>query len=433
MAAAKIKEEQEASSSKEIAPTRKDLVEQEVEFFQGGVEGKVKDLPSSEGVMVAVEPEGDDMEVEVLIDGQELPFVEEVDAELIVDTDTLSLETPKQKASKKKTSKQKDSKQKDNRAIVLDVSRQSKSTSVTKKKKDSTLPVKASKDTSQLNLLQRYFRELRKYPLLSPEEERELAIEFQKDKDPDLAFRLTTANLRLVVKIAMEYQSAVANLLDLIQEGNVGLMQAVKKFDPYRGIRLSSYAQWWIRAYILKYLVNNARLVKIGTTQAQRKLFFNLRKEKEKLEALGFHPSPNLLAERLDVRVEDVTEMEQRLARSDLSLDLPVGDDQKHTIGDLMPSQDVDAEDIVIGTDLREQIRHHIEIFSHTLKEREKVLWEKRLTSDEPLTLQEIGDIFGVTRERARQIEKEMIRRFREYLQRELPDLEAFDFIPGTA
>lgn len=374
------------------------------------VEVEVEGTSAFEETEIVVDAE---IEEEVLIEGQEIPTADEVEAEIVVEEDDPALEGEV------------------NRTVVLDVA-QPQTKSLAKKTQAPGLPVKADKDTSQLNLLQRYFRELRKYPLLSPEEEHELAVEFQKNDDPDLAFRLTTANLRLVVKIAMEYQSAVANLLDLIQEGNVGLMQAVKKFDPYRGIRLSSYAQWWIRAYILKYLVNNARLVKIGTTQAQRKLFFNLRKEKEKLESLGFMPTPALLAERLDVREEDVTEMEQRMARSDLSLDLPVGDDQKHTIGDLMPSEGVDAEDIVIGSDLREQIRYHMGIFSRTLKEREQVLWEKRLTSDEPLTLQEIGDIFGVTRERARQIEKEMISRFREYLQRELPDLEAFDFIPGA-
>lgn len=297
------------------------------------------------------------------------------------------------------------------------------------------LPVKASTTdvaSSQLTLLQRYYHDIGKYPLLSHEEEHDLAKKFHTTQDPNLAFRMITANLRLVVKIALEYQGAVANLLDLIQEGNVGLMQAVKKFDPYRGIRLSSYAQWWIRAYILKYLVNNARLVKIGTTQAQRKLFFNLRKEKDRLESLGFVPTPTLLAERLDVREEDVTEMEQRLSRADLSLDLPVGDDQKSTVGDLMASNTINAEDIVIGSDLRDQIRHHMGVFAKTLKDRERILWEKRLTSDEPMTLQEIGESFGVTRERARQIEKEMILRFRDYLQRELPDLDAFDFIPGA-
>ena len=145
--------------------------------------------------------------------------------------------------------------------------------------KASKLPVKraksSSRDVAPLDSLQRYYREIGRHPLLTKEEEYELAVEFSENQDPQLAYRLITANLRLVVKIAMEYKSAVTNLLDLIQEGNIGLMQAVKKFDPFKGIRLSSYAQWWIRAYILKYLVNNARMVKIGTTQAQRKLFFN--------------------------------------------------------------------------------------------------------------------------------------------------------------
>jgi RNA polymerase sigma-32 factor len=292
------------------------------------------------------------------------------------------------------------------------------------------LPVKVFESdtaTTQLSLLQRYFYELRKYPLLSAKEEFDLATEFSKTQDPDIAFRLTTANLRLVVKIAMEYQNAVANVLDLIQEGNIGLMQAVKKFDPQKGIRLSSYAQWWIRAYILKYLVNNARLVKVGTTQAQRKLFFNLRKEKEKLENLGFNPEPALLAQRLEVRVDEVEEMEQRMARADLSLDLPIGDDHKQTIGDLMPSQEFDAEVRVIDKDLREQMRYQMDKFASTLKERERVLWEYRIDTDEPLTLQEIGNMFGVTRERARQIEKDMLRRFREFIQDGIPDLDVFD------
>lgn len=303
-----------------------------------------------------------------------------------------------------------------------------------------SLPVKrgeksiqrGSGDSSQLSLLQKYFKEIRQYPLLTKEEELELATDFHESQNPDLAFRLTTANLRLVVKIAMEYQSAVANLLDLIQEGNVGLMQAVKKFDPYKGIRLSSYAQWWIRAYILKYLVNNARLVKIGTTQAQRKLFFNLRKEKDRLEALGFKPEPALLAKNLDVREEEVKEMEQRLARSDLSLDMPLGDDQKSTVGDLMASEGADAEEQVIDSEFKNRLRAHMAEFAKTLKEREKILWEKRLTAEDQLTLQEIGNIFGVTRERARQIEKEMIKRFRDYLQKQLPDLDTTDLLPGA-
>jgi RNA polymerase sigma-32 factor len=299
----------------------------------------------------------------------------------------------------------------------------------------STLPVKHSKEdkdsSHQLDLLQKYFREIRKYPLLTKEEEYDLAMRFAQTEDPKLAFRLTTANLRLVVKIAMEYQSAVANLLDLIQEGNIGLMQAVKKFDPFKGIRLSSYAQWWIRAYILKYLVNNARMVKVGTTQAQRKLFFNLRKEKDKLEALGFKPEPALLAARLDVRVEEVREMEQRLSRADVSLDAPLGDDQKNKVSDLMATDEMSVDEQVISRELHEHIRGYMNEFAKGLKDREKVIWIKRLTADEPLTLQEIGDLFGVTRERARQIEKELTRRFREFLQKHIPDLDAADLLPS--
>lgn len=282
----------------------------------------------------------------------------------------------------------------------------------------------------KLDLLQKYFREIRRHRVLEKEEEHALAVELVKHQDPKIAFKLITANLRLVVKIAMEYQSAVANLLDLIQEGNIGLMQAVKKFDPYKGIRLSSYAQWWIRAYILKYLVNNARMVKVGTTQAQRKLFFNLRKEKERLEALGFKPEPALLAQRLDVRVEEVNEMEQRLSRSDISLDAPLGDDQKSKVSDLMASTDADAEELVIEREFHQRIRYFMDLFAKDLKDRERILWDLRLTADEPLTLQEIGDKFGVTRERARQIEKEITKRFRDFLQKHMPDLDASDLLP---
>ncbi len=296
-----------------------------------------------------------------------------------------------------------------------------------------SLPVKVHEEkdlSNSLDLLQKYFREIRKYPLLTKEDEYDLAVQFSETGDPTLAFRLTTSNLRLVVKIAMEYQSAVANLLDLIQEGNIGLMQAVKKFDPFKGIRLSSYAQWWIRAYILKYLVNNARMVKVGTTQAQRKLFFNLRKEKDRLESMGFKPEPALLAERLDVRIEEVNEMEQRLARSDVSLDAPLGDDQKSRVSDMMASDEKSVDERVIEHELHQRIRGFMNDFAKGLKDRERVIWIKRLTSDEPLTLQEIGDLFGVTRERARQIEKDLTLRFREYLQKHMPDLDASDLLP---
>src|SRR5206468_1620378 len=163
-------------------------------------------------------------------------------------------------------------------------------------------------------------------------------------EDRQAAWRLVTANLRLVVMIAREYQRAFHNLLDLVQEGNVGLLEAVKNFDPYRGIRFPSYAVWWIRAYIIRYIMNNWRLVKVGTTQAQRKLFFNLAKERERLEREGFTPSPKLIAQRLDVREKEVVEMEQRLAARDVSVDAPVGEDEDATLLDFLPSREHTAE-----------------------------------------------------------------------------------------
>src|SRR5438132_5006634 len=186
---------------------------------------------------------------------------------------------------------------------------------------ETTLPVPVERDLARADALQRYMAEVAKHPLLSREEEHRLAVRFSKTHDPDIAYRLVTANLRLVVKIANEYRRAAFNLLDLIQEGNVGLMHAVQKYDPFRGVKLSSYAAGWIRAYILRYLMDNWRMVKLGTTQAQRKLFFNLRKEQEKLLAQGFEAAPRLLAERLDVSEQDVREMDQRLSNDEFFID----------------------------------------------------------------------------------------------------------------
>src|SRR5213594_1226587 len=169
--------------------------------------------------------------------------------------------------------------------------------------------------------LQRCLAEIRRIPILSREEEHALALRWREQGDRQAAWRLVTSNLRLVVLVAREYQRALHNLLDLIQEGNVGLLEAVKNFDPYRGIRFPSYAVWWIRAYIIRYLMNNFRMVKVGTTQAQRRLFFNLQKEKQRLEAEGFEITPKLIARRLDVKPSEVVEMEQRMSARDLSVD----------------------------------------------------------------------------------------------------------------
>jgi RNA polymerase sigma-32 factor len=272
--------------------------------------------------------------------------------------------------------------------------------------------------------LQRYLSEIRRYPLLSREEERRLALRYKENQDIEAAYRLVTANLRLVVLIAREYQRAFRNLLDLVQEGNIGLMEAVKNFDPYRGIRFPSYAVWWIRAYIIRYVMNNWRMVKIGTTQAQRKLFFNLQKEKERLEAEGFVAGPKLLAQRLDVKESEVVEMEQRLAARDLSVDAPVEAGAATTMLDFLPSQEATAEEAVANAESRELISRKVEEFGQTLSGKDRVIFDSRLMAEEPLTLQELGDRYGISRERVRQIEERIKKKLKAYLLAECKDLE---------
>ncbi|MFI5397169.1 MAG: RNA polymerase factor sigma-32 [Candidatus Binatia bacterium] len=272
--------------------------------------------------------------------------------------------------------------------------------------------------------LQRYLSEIRRYALLSREEEHRVAVQYQENKDIEAAYRLVTANLRLVVMIAREYQHAVRTLLDLIQEGNIGLMEAVKNFDPYRGIRFPSYAVWWIRAYIIRYVMNNWRMVKIGTTQAQRKLFFNLQKEKDRLEAEGFVPGPKLLAQRLDVKESEVVEMEQRLSARDLSVDTPVEAGENATMLDFLPSKDATVEDEVASAESRELISQKVKEFGQTLTGKEQVIFEGRLMADEPLTLQDIGDRYGISRERVRQIEERVKKKLKAYLLAECKDVE---------
>jgi RNA polymerase sigma-32 factor len=271
--------------------------------------------------------------------------------------------------------------------------------------------------------LKRYLLEVRQFPLLTREEERALAQKWMEEKDRSAALRLVVSNLRLVVKIAFEYQRAYSNLLDLIQEGNLGLMQAVKKFDPYREVKLSSYASWWIRAYILKFLIDNWSLVKIGTTQAQRKLFFRLKKEKGRLEAMGFDPGPKLLAGALNVTKEEVTQMDQRLEGGDLSLNAPLEENGRQTYMDVLPGGDT-PEETVTGTQFNEILGKKIEEFTLRLKPKEAFLLKNRLMSDEPMTLQEAGTQLKVSRERARQIEKKVADKLRVFLQGQFPDLE---------
>jgi len=304
---------------------------------------------------------------------------------------------------------------------------------------ENTLPVPVERDLARADALQRYMAEVAKHALLSREEEHELAVKFQRTHDPEIAYRLVTANLRLVVKIAHEYRRAAFSLLDLIQEGNVGLMQAVQKYDPFRGVKLSSYAAWWIRAYILRYLMDNWRMVKLGTTQAQRKLFFNLRKEQDRLMAQGFEPFPKLLAERLDVTEQDVREMDQRLSNDEFSIDAPVAaggqDEGRQTHGDRLVQTAPPVDEQLADEELRRIFKEKLAEFGKTLTaDKDRFLFENRIAPPddrEPMTLQQIGDLWGVTRERARQLEARLTDRLRDYLRRELPDFAQLSVTPA--
>ncbi|HEY1960134.1 MAG TPA: RNA polymerase factor sigma-32 [Polyangiaceae bacterium] len=271
-----------------------------------------------------------------------------------------------------------------------------------------------------------YMREVQHHPVMSPEQTHELAVKFLQTQDAALAASLVTANLRLVVKIAYEYRRAYKNIMDLIQEGNIGLMQAVKRYDPYRGVKLSSYAAWWIRAYILRFILNNWRLVKLGTTQAQRKLFFNLRKKRAELQAMGIDPTDAEIAKRLNVPESDVTEMDQRLASTEKSLDAPVGDAEGRAIAkvDLMPSANEGPESLMADGELQALLKDKLDDFRKTLvgKDKELAIFDHRLVADEPLTLQELGDKFGISRERVRQLEQRLTSRLRDFLREEIGD-----------
>jgi RNA polymerase sigma-32 factor len=278
---------------------------------------------------------------------------------------------------------------------------------------------------TRLDPLQVYMREVQRHPLLTRSEEQELAEKYVSTGDVAAAARLVTANLRLVVKIAYEYRRAFRNMMDLIQEGNIGLMQAVKRYDPYRGVKLSSYAAWWIRAYMLRYMLNNWRLVKLGTTQAQRKLFFNLNKEKARLSALGVEPTDAEVARRLGVDEKEVVEMDRRLSRGDASLDVPVGgEDGGKAVArvELLTASSPGPEQQTTNAELFHLVRHQLDRFRATLSGKDAVIFDRRMVAEDPLTLQELGDEFGVSRERVRQLEARITGKLRIFLQEALGD-----------
>jgi RNA polymerase sigma-32 factor len=284
--------------------------------------------------------------------------------------------------------------------------------------------VSQSHALARLDPLQAYMREVQRHPLLTHDEEHELAVKYYETGDVNVAARLVTANLRLVVKLAYEYRRAYKNMMDLVQEGNIGLMQAVKRYDPYRGVKLSSYSAWWIRAYMLRFILNNWRLVKIGTTQAQRKLFFNLSKEKARLSAMGIEPTHAEIARRLNVEEKDVVEMDRRLGRSEASLDSTLGDDDSRPVTrlELMAAPGQGPDTLTENAELGELLHAKLAQFRTMLTGKDVAIFDQRMANDEPLTLQELGDEFGVSRERVRQLEARLYNRLREYLRDTLGD-----------
>ncbi len=300
-------------------------------------------------------------------------------------------------------------------------------------RKDFLVPVKKTKTSNSKALvksdpIQSYLNEISRHRLLTREEEIDLGKRIQEEGDPDAAYIMTTSNLRLVVKIALEFQRIwMQNLLDLIQEGNVGLVRAVKKFDPYKNVKFSYYSSFWIKAYILKFIMDNWRMVKIGTTQGQRKLFFRLKKEKRRLIEQGFDPKPKLLSEQLGVSEKEVIDMDQRLANWDLSLDEPLRNDSNTERIEFINVESDTSEDLVAQKEIEDILHTKVEKFKKTLNDRELDIFDRRIFSDSPETLQQIGEIYSISRERVRQIENNILKKMKAYFKKDMPDFDMYD------
>jgi RNA polymerase sigma-32 factor len=300
-------------------------------------------------------------------------------------------------------------------------------------KKDFLVPaakIKPSKSKALVKSdpIQSYLNEISRHRLLTREEEIILGKRIQEEDDREAAYIMTTSNLRLVVKIALEFQRIwMQNLLDLIQEGNIGLVQAVKKFNPYKNVKFSYYASFWIKAYILKFIMDNWRMVKIGTTQGQRKLFFRLKKEKARLIEQGFDPKPKLLSERLGVSEKEVVDMDQRLANWDLSLDEPLKNDSNTERIEFINVESDSSEDRVAKKEIEDILHTKVNEFKTALNERELVIFDKRIFSDSPQTLQEIGEQYSISRERVRQIENNILKKMKAYFKKDMPDFDMYD------
>ena len=304
-------------------------------------------------------------------------------------------------------------------------------TNVDEENSNSMLPIAKSLTLPYLprisTALNAYLQEISKFPLLNPDEEYSLAMRVRDQKDKNAAFRLISSHLRLVVRIAFDFQKRwMQNVMDLIQEGNVGLMHAINKFDPAKGIKFSYYATFWIRAYILKFIMDNWRLVKIGTTQDQRKLFYNLNKEQQMLISHGFDPDAEMLANRLGVDKKLVIEMQQRLDTTDMSLDSPVNtsEDGGATHIDFVPSSEATPDENYAKLEISRIIKEKLKKIIPQLSEKEVYILENRILNDDPIPLREIGEKYNITRERVRQIETRLLKKIKTSLGNEINDFE---------
>jgi len=281
----------------------------------------------------------------------------------------------------------------------------------------------------RLDPLRKYLLEISRFQPLTSEEEHRLAVLYREQGDQKAAYRLITSNLLLVVKIARLYNRVYTNALDLIQEGNIGLMKAVKRFDPYREARLPTYASWWIKAYIIKFILDNFRIVRVGTTNERRKLLFNLRKEKEKLRLQGIEPTPALIAQRLNVDPEDVREVEKAIESSDLSLDATIGDGESSVryLDTLEATEEMIDENLARG-ELQDLFNQEIKKFSAELNDRQKTILYERLIAESPKTLQVIADQYAVTREAIRLTEKSLVAKIKEHMQEAFKNVTDYEF-----
>jgi len=292
-----------------------------------------------------------------------------------------------------------------------------------------TPPLGESTDLATYDPLRRYLLEISKFHPIDREDEQQLAVRYRETGDHEAAYHLVTANLRLVVKIAMIYHKVYSNLMDLIQEGNLGLIHAVKRFDPQRGTRLPTYAAWWIKAYILKFLLDNTRMVKIGTTNVRRKILMNLSRQKRELENRGIMPTPQLLAKNLGVEEEEIREVEKGMSGGDISLDAPIpGEDNGTRFGDTLHQMEQSVDEKIAHGEFRDILEQKFKDFSETLSERERIILSQRLIADHPKTLQQIADLYGISREAVRVAEKRLITKLKKYMVESFGDAREIEF-----